>query len=249
MSTSLEGKIALVTGGSTGIGLASAKELAARGAKVWITGRREPEVVAAAKEIGRGAMAVVADASKPADLDRLYDRIREADGRLDVLFANAGGGDMLPLAAVTEEHFDRIFGTNVRGALFTVQKALPLLVDGGAVVLTGSTAGSKGTASFGVYSATKAALRNLVRSWILELAPRKIRVNVVSPGPIATPGLAGLVPSEHVDALHGQLASTIPLGRMGQPEEVAKAVAFLASSDASFINGAELFVDGGAAQV
>ncbi len=247
MSHSLEGKVALVTGGSTGIGLATVRELAARGAKVFLTGRREAEVSEAARTTG--AVGIAADASKPADLDRVYDRIRREAGRLDILFANAGGGDMLPLSAVTEEHFDRIFDTNVRGTLFTVQKALPLLVDGGAVVLTGSTAGVKGTANFGVYSSTKAAVRNLVRSWILELAPRKIRVNVVSPGPIATPGLAGLVPPEHKDALYGQLASTIPLGRVGEPEEVAKAVAFLASSDASFINGAELFVDGGAAQV
>ncbi|APR75874.1 3-oxoacyl-[acyl-carrier protein] reductase [Minicystis rosea] len=249
MSTSLEGKVALVTGGSMGIGLATAKELADRGARVYLTGRREKEVVEAARAIGHGAVALTADAAKPADLDRVYDRIRRDAGRLDILFVNAGGGDMLPLTGVTEEHFDRIFGTNVRGALFTVQKAVPLLVDGGAVVLTGSTTSVKGTASFGVYSATKAALRNLVRSWILELAPRKIRVNVVSPGPIATPGLAGLVPAEHKGALFDQLATTVPLGRLGEPEEVAKVVAFLASSDASFINGAEIFVDGGAAQV
>lgn len=244
---SLEGKIALVTGGSSGIGLASVQEFVRRGAKVFLTGRREAEVNEAARTTG--AVGIVADVSKGADLDRLFERIRREAGHLDILFANAGGGDMMPLEAVTEEHFDRVFGTNVRGTLFTVQKALPLLVDGGSVVLTGSTAGATGTAAFGVYGATKAALRNLVRSWILELAPRKIRVNVVSPGPVATPGLAGLVPAEHKGALFDQLAKEVPLGRLGEPEEIAKAVAFLASSDASFVNGAELFVDGGAAQV
>ncbi|MET0411507.1 MAG: SDR family oxidoreductase [Polyangiaceae bacterium] len=246
---SLQNKVALVTGGSTGIGLASARELAARGAKVFITGRRQAELEAAVKLIGHGAVGIQADASQLADLDRVYARIAREAERLDVVFANAGGGDMLPLEAVTEEHFDRIFGTNVKGVLFTVQKALPLLSKGASIVLNGSTTSVKGTASFSVYSASKAAVRNLARSWLLELKDRGIRVNVVSPGPVATPGLAGLVPAEHKEALFAQLASGVPLGRVGEPEEIAKAVAFLASDEASFVNGVELFVDGGMAQV
>jgi NAD(P)-dependent dehydrogenase (short-subunit alcohol dehydrogenase family) len=179
----------------------------------------------------------------------VYEQISRDAGRLDVVFANAGGGDMLPLEAITEEHIDRIFGTNVKGLIFTVQKALPLMKEGGSVILTGSTAGQKGTASFSVYSATKAAVRSLARSWVLELASRRIRVNVVSPGPIATPGLAALAQPEQKDILFHQLASAVPMGRLGDAQEVAKAVAFLASEDASFINGAELFVDGGVAQI
>lgn len=249
METSLQGKIALVTGGSSGIGLAAAQELKARGARVFITGRREQELGRAVQTLGSGATGIVADVSRLADLDHVYERVAQEAGHLDILFANAGGGDMLPLSAVTEEHFDRIFGSNVKGLLFTVQKALPLLRDGSSIVLTGSTAGQKGTATFSVYSASKAAVRNLARSWLIELAPRKIRVNVVSPGPIATPGLAGLVPPEHKEGLFGQLAQAVPVGRLGEPEEVAKAVAFLASDDASFVNGAELFVDGGVAQI
>ena len=250
MSTSsLQGKIALITGGSAGIGLASARELAARGARVFVTGRREAELTSAVNAIGSAAIGIRADASKLGDLDRVYQRIEREAGHLDILFVNAGGGDMLALAAVTEEHFDRIFGTNVKGLLFTVEKALPFLKDGGSIILAGSTAGQKGTATFSVYSASKAAVRNLARSWLLELAPRRVRVNVVSPGPIATPGLAGLVPPEHKDGLFAQLAKVVPMDRLGEPEEIAKAVAFLASDDASFVNGAELFVDGGAAQV
>lgn len=249
MNGSLAGKTALVTGGSAGIGLASARELAERGARLFIAGRREAEVGAAARAIGHGAVGIPADVSKLTDLDRLYERIAHDAGRLDVLFANAGGGDMLALTAITEEHVDRIFGTNVKGLIFTVQKALPLLTDGSSIILTGSTAAWKGTATFSVYSATKAAIRSLARSWLLELAPRRIRVNVVSPGPIATPGLEGLVPPDLKDGLFQQLASTVPMGRIGDAGEVAKAVAFLASDDASFINGAELFVDGGMAQI
>jgi NAD(P)-dependent dehydrogenase (short-subunit alcohol dehydrogenase family) len=247
--SSLQNKVALVTGGSTGIGLASARELAARGAKVFITGRRQAELEAAVKLIGHGAVGIQADASQLADLDRVYARIAREAERLDVVFANAGGGDMLPLEAVTEEHFDRIFGTNVKGVLFTVQKALPLLSKGASIVLNGSTTTVKGTASFSVYSASKAAVRNFARSWLLELKDRGIRVNVVSPGPVATPGLAGLAPAEHKDALFAQFASYVPLGRLGEPDEIAKVVAFLASDDASFINGVELFVDGGMTQV
>ena len=249
MRNSLNGKVALITGASKGIGLAAAHELAAQGVRLFITGRRGPEIANAARAIGRGTVGVQADVSNLTDLDRLYEQISRDAGRLDVVFANAGGGDMLPLEAITEEHVDRIFGTNVKGLLFTVQKALPLMKEGGAVILTGSTAGLKGTASFSVYSASKAAVRSLARSWVPELASRGIRVNVVSPGPIGTPGLGALVPPDHRDALFQQLANAVPMGRLGDAAEVAKAVAFLASDNASFINGAELFVDGGMAQV
>ena len=249
MSTDFNGKIALVTGGTTGIGLATAQHLARLGATVFITGRRQPELDAAVASIGAQATGIRADASQPSDLDAVYAQIARQAGRLDILFANAGGGDMLPLGAITEEHFDRIFTTNVRGVLFTVQKALPLLVDGASIVLTGSTVSIQGTASFSVYSASKAAVRNFARSWSLDLKDRKIRVNVVSPGPIRTPGLGDLVPDEARQGLFDHLAEQVPLARLGEPQEVANAVAFLSSDAASFVNGVELFVDGGMAQV
>lgn len=245
----LTGKIALVTGGTSGIGLATAKELAAQGAKVYITGRRQAELESAVAALGGQVTGIRADASRLADLDTVYAQIAEQDGRLDVLFANAGGGDMLPLGAITEEHFDRIFATNVRGVLFTVQKALPLLNNGSSVILTGSTVSVKGTANFSVYSASKAAVRNFARSWALDLQGRGIRVNVVSPGPVKTPGLGDLVPEDQRQGLFDALAAQVPLGRIGEPEEVGKVVAFLASDAASFINAAELFVDGGMAQI
>lgn len=249
MSKPLSDKIALVTGGSTGIGLASAQELAAQGAKVYITGRRQQELDAAIALIGSSAKGIRADVSRLDDLDKVYAQIAEESGRLDILFANAGGGDMLPLGAITEEHFDRIFGTNVRGVLFTVQKALPLLGAGSSIILTGSTVSVKGTANFSVYSASKAAVRNFARSWALDLQGRGIRVNVVSPGPVKTPGLGGLVAEEARQGLFDALAAQVPLGRIGEPAEVGKAVAFLASDAASFINAIELFVDGGMAQI
>ncbi|WP_312186938.1 SDR family oxidoreductase [Leclercia sp.] len=249
MNSALAGKIALVTGGTSGIGLATAKELIAQGAKVYITGRRQAELDNAVASLGGQVTGIRADASRLADLDTVYAQIAEQAGRLDVLFANAGGGDMLPLGAITEQHFDRIFATNVRGVLFTVQKALPLLVAGSSVILTGSTVSVKGTANFSVYSASKAAVRNFARSWALDLQGRGIRVNVVSPGPIKTPGLGDLVPEEHRQGLFDSLAAQVPLGRIGEPEEVGKAVAFLASDAASFINAVELFVDGGMAQI
>ncbi len=249
MSNKLANKIALVTGGSSGIGLASAQELASQGAKVYITGRRQEELDAAVAAIGPAATGIRADASRLSDLDKVFATITSESGRLDILFANAGGGDMMPLEAITEEHFDRIFGTNVRGLLFTVQKALPLLNNGSSVILTGSTAAVKGTANFSVYSASKAAVRNFARSWALDLKDRGIRVNVVSPGPIRTAGLGGLVPEEQRQGLFEVLAAEVPLGRLGEPEEVGKAVAFLASDDAAFINAAEFYVDGGLAQV
>ncbi|NEG91510.1 SDR family oxidoreductase [Leclercia adecarboxylata] len=249
MNTVLAGKVALVTGGTSGIGLATAKELAAQGAKVYITGRRQAELDNAVASLGGQVTGIRADASRLEDLDTVYAQIAEQAGRLDVLYANAGGGDMLPLGAITEEHFDRIFATNVRGVLFTVQKALPLLVSGSSVILTGSTVSIKGTANFSVYSASKAAVRNFARSWALDLQGRGIRVNVVSPGPIKTPGLGELVPEDQRQGLFDALAATVPLGRIGEAEEVAKVVAFLASDTASFINAAELFVDGGMAQI
>lgn len=249
MEKQLNGKIALVTGGTSGIGLATAQELAAQGAQVFITGRRQAELDAAVAAIGGNTTGIRADASVLTDLDTVYAQIARRAGRLDILFANAGGGDMMPLGAITEEHFDRIFGTNVRGVLFTVQKALPLLTDGASIVLTGSTAGSLGTANFSVYSASKAAVRNFARSWALDLKERAIRINVVSPGPIRTPGLGGLVPDEARQGLYDFMASQVPLGRLGEPGEVGKVVAFLASDAASFINATELFVDGGLAQI
>lgn len=249
MNNPLNGKIALVTGGTSGIGLAAAKELTAQGAQVFITGRRQAELDAAVAAVGKGAVGIRADASQLADLDTVYSHIARHAGHLDIVFANAGGGDMLPLGAITEAHVDSIFGTNVKGVLFTVQKALPLLTNGASIILTGSTTSVQGTASFSVYSASKAAVRNFARSWSLDLKDRGVRVNVVSPGPIRTPGLGGLVPEEHRQGLFDALAAQVPLGRLGEPEEIGKVVAFLASDAASYINGAELFVDGGMAQV
>lgn len=245
----LKGKIALITGGTTGIGLASAKQFAAEGATVFITGRRQAELDAAVDAIGAAAHGIQGDVSKLEDLDRIFAEIKAKAGHLDVVFANAGGGDMMPLEAITEEHFDRIFDVNVKGAVFTVQKSLPLLKDGGAILLTASTVSVKGTPNFSVYSASKAAVRNFARSWLLDLAPRKIRVNAISPGPIHTPGLTGLAPQGQEEGLLGYLTTLVPTGRLGQPSEVAKAAVFLASDDASFVNGIELFVDGGQAQI
>ncbi|WP_394517506.1 SDR family oxidoreductase [Pantoea sp. SGAir0175] len=249
MNLILKDKIALVTGGTSGIGLATAQELAAQGARVFITGRRQAELDAAVASIGGGATGIRADAAQLSDLDAVYAQIARQAGRLDILFANAGGGDMLPLGAITEEHFDRIFSTNVRGVLFTVQKALPLLSDKASVILTGSTAAIQGTPGFSVYSASKAAVRNFARSWALDVKDRGIRINVVSPGPVQTPGLGGLVPEDQRQGLFDALAAQVPLGRLGEPGEIGKVVAFLASDAASFINAAELFVDGGMAQV
>lgn len=245
----LKGKIALVTGGTTGIGLAAAQELAAQGAQVFITGRRQAELDAAVATIGSRATGIRADAAVLTDLDEVYAAISQKAGRLDILLANAGGGHMLPLGAITEAHFDRIFGTNVRGVLFTVQKALPLLSDGASVILTASTTSVQGTAGFSVYSASKAAVRNFARSWALDLKDRGIRVNAISPGPVKTPGLGGLASEEERQGLFDSLAAQVPLGRLGEPAEIGKVVAFLASDAASFINAAELFVDGGMAQV
>lgn len=251
MARKLEGKIAVVTGGTSGIGLATAKRFASEGAQVFVTGRRQAELDAAVDAIGPGAVGIQADSAELGDLDRLYARVRQQAGRIDVLFVNAGGGSMQALGAITEEDFDDTFGRNVKGVVFTVQKALPLLVDGASVILTASNVSIKGTPAFSVYSASKAAVRNFARSWTLDLKARGIRVNVISPGPIRTPGLVNLAgpDAEQQQGMLDYMASTVPLGRVGDPEDVAGAAVFLASADASYIAGTELFVDGGQAQV
>jgi NAD(P)-dependent dehydrogenase (short-subunit alcohol dehydrogenase family) len=245
----LREKTAVITGGSTGIGRATAKLFVAEGAKVFITGRRQAELDNAVREIGGDVTAVRSDVSNLADLDRLFAEVKDKAGTLDVLFANAGTGSLAPLGLISEEQYDREFGTNVKGTLFTVQKALPLLVDGASIILGASTGTITGTQAFSVYCATKAAVRNFARSWILDLKERRIRVNVLSPGPTATPMLHGLVPSDQVAGMIAHIEAQIPLGRVGDPDEVGKAAVFLASDDSSFVNGVELFVDGGMAQI
>ena len=251
MSGKLEGKVAVVTGGTSGIGLAAARRFVAEGAYVFITGRRQAELDRAVEEIGPRAVGIRADSSNLADLDGLYDRVKTEKGRIDVLFANAGGGSMLPLGSITEEQYEDTFGRNVKGVLFTVQKALPLLVDGASVILTGSTAAAGGTPAFSVYAASKAAVRAFARNWILDLKERHIRVNVISPGPTRTPGLVDLAGPDAArqQGLLDHMAARVPLGRVADPDEIARAAVFLASDDASFVTGAELFVDGGEAQV
>lgn len=246
----LNGKIAVVTGGNSGIGLATAIRFAAEGAQVVIVGRRQSELDKALTLIGPEAIAIQADIAKLDDLDRVFTQVKAAKGRVDILFANAGLGDFQPIGSITEESFDRTFGINVKGTLFTVQKALPLMKAGGSVILTGSTTGTMGTAAFSVYSATKAALRNFARSWALDLKGTGIRVNVLSPGPISTPGLdSALSGTGQKEAIIDDMTAQVPLGRIGQPEEVAAAALFLATDESSFMTGSEMFVDGGFAQV
>jgi NAD(P)-dependent dehydrogenase (short-subunit alcohol dehydrogenase family) len=242
-SKKLQGKVTVITGGTTGIGLATAKLFVKEGAYVFITGRRQKELDEAVKAIGNNVTGIQGDVAKLGDLDRLYGAV-EKKGRIDVVFANAGVAEFAPMGKITEEHFDRLFDINVKGTLFTVQKALPLMNEGGSIVVNGSVASAKGTPAFGVYGATKAALRSFVRTWTSDLKDRHIRSNVVSPGPTDTPAIDGQ-PAEAI----ARIVSTIPMGRMGEPDEIAKAVLFLASDDSSFVTGIELFVDGGRGQI
>jgi NAD(P)-dependent dehydrogenase (short-subunit alcohol dehydrogenase family) len=240
----LADKVAVITGATSGMALATAKLFVEEGAHVFITGRDQARLDQAVKAIGRNVTGVRGDAGNLADLDRLYGTVKSEKGRVDVLFASAGYGDFAAIGDVTEEHFDKIIGLNVRGTLFTVQKALPLFSDGGSIILNGSVASSKGFPAFGVYNASKAAVRSFARTWTVDLKARNIRVNTLSPGTIDTNILAG-VPKEALD----NFIALIPRGKMGQPEEIATAALFLASSDSSFVTGIELFVDGGAAQI
>ena len=246
----LEGKVALITGGNSGIGLATAKQFVNEGAYVFITGRREAELAAAKKQIGKNVTAIQGDVSNLDDLDRLFVQIKKEKGKIDIVFANAGVARYAPLGTITEDFFDSIFDINVKGVLFTVQKSLPLLRDGGSIILNASIVATKGLSSNSVYSATKAAVRSFARTWTTDLKDRRIRVNAISPGPIDTPGLSELLASSETGEQRKKMISTtVPLGRFGRPEEIAKAVVFLASEDASYITGIELFVDGGFAQV
>ena len=246
----LEGKIALITGGNSGIGLATAKQFVNEGAYVFITGRRDPELAGAAKEIGGNVSAVQGDVSNLGDLDRLFAQIKREKGRLDIVFANAGFAKYAPFGTITEELYDSIFSINVKGLLFTVQKALPLMPNGASIILNASIVASKGLSSNSVYSASKAAVRSFARTWTTDLKDRCIRVNAVSPGSIDTPGLSDLLASSETGQQRlTMIRSAVPLGRLGTPNEIAKAVVFLASDDSSYITGAELFVDGGFAQV
>tara|TARA_R110000868_G_scaffold108195_1_gene295612 strand:+ start:745 stop:1494 length:750 start_codon:yes stop_codon:yes gene_type:complete len=245
-----ENKVVVITGGTSGIGLGTAKAFAAQGAAVYITGRRQETLDAAVQAIDGNVTGVRGDMSNLADLDRLYDTVQQKHAQIDVLFVNAGGGEFAPLGAITEDHYQRTFDTNVKGVLFTVQKALPVLRDGASIILTSSTTGTAGTANFSVYSASKAAVRNFARSWILDLKDRNIRVNVVSPGLTETAGVTDLFGGgDQAESIKDHFIGSIPSARIGQPEDVANAVLFLASKDSSFINGIELFVDGGMNQV
>ena len=246
----LEGKTALITGGNSGIGLATAKRFVNEGAYVFITGRREPELAAAVKEIGRNVTGVQGDVSNLGDLDRLFAQIKREKGKLDIVFANAGVARFAALGTITEDLYDSIFDINVKGLLFTVQKALPLLPDGASIILNASIVASKGLPANSVYSATKAAIRSFARTWTTDLKDRRIRVNAVSPGSIDTPGLSNLLASSETGQQRMKMISNaVPLGRVGTPDEIAKAVVFLASDDSSYVTGTELFVDGGFAQV
>jgi NAD(P)-dependent dehydrogenase (short-subunit alcohol dehydrogenase family) len=250
MANRFNNKVVVVTGGTSGIGLATAKAFSAEGASVFITGRRKEALDEAVKSIGGRVTGVQGDMSRLTNIDRLYDTVQQKHGQIDVVFANAGGGEFAPLGSITEEHYERTFDTNVKGVVFTVQKALPLIKDGGSIVLTASTTSVSGTPALSVYSASKAAVRNFARNWILDLKDRHIRVNAISPGVTETAGLNELFGGGHqAEGTKEFLAGLIPSGRIGQPEEIAKAVLFLASDEASFVNGVELFVDGGQVQI
>jgi NAD(P)-dependent dehydrogenase (short-subunit alcohol dehydrogenase family) len=250
MPKKLAGKVALITGGSSGIGLATAERFVAEGAKVFLTGRRQTELDAAVKQFGDQVTGVRGDVANLADLDKLYDVIKQQAGRLDVLFANAGGGEFLPLGQITEAHFDKWFGINVKGLLFTVQKALPLMPTGASIILNSSIFSSKGVPAFSVCSATKAAVRSFARTWSVDLKDRKIRVNAVSPGVVITPVFSGSLgmSAEQIEQYKARLSATVPLGRSGTTDEIARAVVFLASDDSSYVTGIELVVDGGMSQ-
>ena len=247
----LEGKVAVITGGNSGIGLAAAQRFVSDGAYVFITGRRQSELDAAVKQLGKDNVSgVQGDVSNLADLDRLYTAVKEQKGHIDILFANAGVGQRAPLGTITEAQFDEIFDINVKGLLFTVQKALPLFHDGGSIILNASIGASKGVGATSVYSATKAAIRSFARTWTVDLKHRKIRINAVSPGPIDTPAFNSLAQTEEeIRQIKVNLVAAVPMGRIGNPDEIAKAVSFLASDDSSYITGIELFVDGGMAQI
>jgi len=245
----LEGKIAVITGGTSGIGLATAKRFVNEGAFVFITGRRQTELDAAVAQLGENAVGVQGDVSSLEDLDKLYQTVKEQKGRIDILFANAGVGEFQKLGEIGEQHFDKIFDINVKGLLFTVQKALPLIGESGSIILNGSIAGSSGMESFSVYCASKAAVRSFARSWILDLKDRNIRVNVVSPGAIDTPAISLIAGGEEqAKQFQDAMIPQIPLGRIGNSEEIAGVVAFLAAGESSYINGAEIVADGGARQ-
>jgi NAD(P)-dependent dehydrogenase (short-subunit alcohol dehydrogenase family) len=246
----LKGKVAVITGGNSGIGLATAQQFVSDGAYVFITGRRQSELDSAATQIGKNNVtAVQGDVSNLADLDRLYAKVKEQKGQINILFANAGIVGAAPLGQISEEHFDKMFGINVKGLLFTVQKALPLFQDGGSIILNASVAASKGFEATSVYSATKAAIRSFARTWTADLKQRKIRVNTISPGRIDTPIFNGVLNEEQINQFNAAIVANVPLGRMGNPDEVAKAASFLASDDSSYITGTELSVDGGLAQI
>lgn len=250
MGNKLEGKIAVITGGNSGIGLATAKRLVSEGSYVFIIGRRQKELDVALSEIGKNVVGIQGDVSNLEDLDRLYNTVRDQKGHLDILFANAGIAQFAPLGEISEEHFDNIFRINVKGVLFTVQKALPLFHDGGSIILNASIGASKGVEEASVYSATKAAVRSFARTWTVDLRHRKIRVNAISPGPIDTPIFGNLLQNEKQrEQFKKNILNTVPMRRMGSPDEVAKVVLFLASDDSSYITGIELFVDGGLAQI
>jgi NAD(P)-dependent dehydrogenase (short-subunit alcohol dehydrogenase family) len=250
MGNKLSGKIAVITGGNSGIGLATAKRFVSEGANVFIFGRRQNEIDAGISEIGKNVIGIQGDVSNLADLDRLYDVVKDQKGHLDILFANAGIAQFAPLEEISEEHFDKIFRINVKGLLFTVQKALPILEDGGSIILNASIGSSKGVGGSSVYSATKAAVRSFARTWTVDLRDRKIRVNAISPGPIDTPIFSSITQNEEQSELFKKnIVNAVPMKRMGSPDEVAKAVSFLASDESSYVTGIELFVDGGLAQI
>ncbi len=250
MGSKLDGKIAVITGGNSGIGLATAKRFVSEGANVFIFGRRQNEIDAGVSEIGKNVIGIQGDVSNLADLDRLFDVVKDQKGHLDILFANAGIAQFAPLGEISEEHFDKIFRINVKGLLFTVQKALPILEDGGSIILNASIGSSKGVGGSSVYSATKAAVRSFARTWTVDLKERKIRVNAISPGPIDTPIFSSITQNEEQSELFKKnIVNAVPMKRMGSPDEVAKVVSFLASDESSYVTGIELFVDGGLAQI